>query len=230
MTIWCKKVNSSNTTYFAGRQIDYEYEEFNPYGPSQTEGQNIVIVEPFSIEDDEGMYLFKGCSNATIDHLYWIDTSNCTRFDEMFSNCWNLRSVDLSSWDSHNVTRTANMFFGSSSLKEINLIGWDVSAVEICGSMFGLCQALTTIKVDEGTDWQVQMTNCYDDADMFEACSRLPGWREYGTGLEMANTNKYFTGVWTWTRTDILEKVNDNWEQINVYVKDTTWKPVEVYR
>ena len=27
MTIWCKKVNSSNTTYFAGRQIDYEYEE-----------------------------------------------------------------------------------------------------------------------------------------------------------------------------------------------------------
>ena len=70
MTIWCKKVNSSNTTYFAGRQIDYDYEEFNPFGSSsQTEGQNIVIVEPFSIEGDEGMYLFQGCSNATIDHL-----------------------------------------------------------------------------------------------------------------------------------------------------------------
>lgn len=229
MAIWCKKLSNPNTTYFAGRQIDYDYEEFNPYGPSQTEGQDIVIAEPFSIEGDEGMYLFQGCSNATIEHLDWIDTSNCTRFDNMFYGCWNLRSVDLSSWDTHNVVRTSHMFFNS-SLQEINLIGWDVSAVEICASMFGLCQVLTTIKVNEGTDWEKQMTNCYDSADMFEACYRLPGFREYGTGIEMANTDDYFTGVRTWLRTDILEKVNDNWEQINVYIKDNTWKSVEVYK
>ena len=70
MAIWCKKLNNPNTTYFAGRQIDYEYEEFNPFGSvSQTEGQIIVIQEPFSIEGDEGMYLFQGCSNDTIEHL-----------------------------------------------------------------------------------------------------------------------------------------------------------------
>ena len=96
MAVYYKIDMINYITYFSGTQLD-SYIPFDPYNyPNPTAGQKIIIENHITLEGQEGIALFKGCSNQTIEHLDWIDTSQATDFDEMFSDCNNLRSVDLS--------------------------------------------------------------------------------------------------------------------------------------
>ena len=63
--------------------------------------------------------------------------------NNMFWNCENLESLDLSGWDISNVKNMSMMFMRCSGLKSLDLSGWDTSNVEImCMSgMFSDCPA-----------------------------------------------------------------------------------------
>ena len=221
-------------TYLSGTEIDYSYMPFDPYNyPNPTEGQTIVIVNQITLEGDEGVALFKGCLNTTIDHLDWIDTSQATDFMDMFANSIHLQEVDLSTWNTSNVTRTTNMFYGCNFVEKINLIGWDVSNLESCTDMFNSCSQLIEIDVTDDSDWLTDAPNLSDSGGMFSDCWRLPNFYQYITDASRANTSGgYFTGIWNWSKTayGTYEKVNDDWEEIQVYIKDGSWQKTEVYR
>ena len=233
MAVYYKMNTVNYITYFSGTQLD-SYIPFDPYNyPNPTAGQHIIIKNHITLEGQEGIALFKGCSNQTIEHLDWIDTSQATDFDEMFSDCNNLKSVDLSTWDTSNVTSTILMFYMCDRLTSVDLRGWNVSSLELCREMFYSCGALSEIKTDEDIDWRRDAPNLEDDgSDMFSYCSSLPRWHEWYTNVDSANTGRYFKGIWNWSKTPYgtYEKVDDNWEKIQVYIKEGSWKKTEVYK
>ena len=152
---------------------------------------------------------------------------------DMFANSIHLQEVDLSTWNTSNVTRTINMFYGCNFIEKINLTGWDVSSLESCSDMFNSCSQLMEIDVTDESNWLEDAPNLYDSGGMFEECWRLPNFYRYITDASRANTSGgYFTGIWNWSKTayGTYEKVNDDWEEIQVYIKDGSWQKTEVYR
>ena len=234
MAVYYKMDMVNYITYFSGTELDYSYAPFDPYAyPNPTADQKIIIQNHITLEGQEGISLFEGCSNETIEHLDWIDTSQATDFMGMFANCNHLRSVDLSTWDTSNVTRMSSMFYMCGFLQSVDLRGWNVSNLESCSEMFYDCNSLTEIKTDEDVNWRTDAPNLNDDGgDMFSYCSSLPKWHEWNTNVDSANTGRYFTGIWTWSKTayEPYEKVDDNWEEIQVYIKEGSWQKTEVYR
>ena len=206
------KLDSNNTIHYSNTQADYSWTE-KIWSDTDICSSHRVAIDsnPFVLEgDEEARYLFAWCENETIEHLDWIDTSNCTRLDCMFSDCIRLKSVDLHTWDTSKVTRLDSMFANCENLQSVNLIGWDVSSVEICGYMFYECQDLSEIKVDLGCDWAKEMVNLEETdrgGDMFVWCHELPGYEDYKVNIDYANAQGgYFTGVWSWKKHEIWIK------------------------
>ena len=71
----------------------------------------------------------------------YVDTSNVTDMNEMFSDCFALTTVPL--LDTSNVTNMNAMFTGCSALTMIPLL--DTSNVTNMNEMFSTCSALTTL-------------------------------------------------------------------------------------
>ena len=83
---------------------------------------------------------------TTINNIEYLNTENVETMTWMFTNCSNLKTLDLSNFDTGNVTSMGGMFYG--------------------------CSALETIYCAEGTDWSdpnISTTN------MFSGCSNLKG-------------------------------------------------------
>jgi len=205
------RLDDSNTIHYANTQVDSSWTE-KLWSDTDICGEHYVTIDsnPFVLEgDDDARYLFAWCLNKTIDHLDWIDTSNCTRLDSMFASS-HIESVDLHTWDVSKVTRLHNMFEHCNALQSVNLIGWDVSSVEMCAYMFYDCQDLTEIKVDLGCNWAEEMVNLEESdngEDMFADCLDLPGYRDYKTNIDYANSSGgYFHGVWSWKKHEIWIK------------------------
>lgn len=71
----------------------------------------------------------------------------------MFYNCNNLSSIDLSSFNTSNVKNMANMFYNCKKLVSLDVSNFDTSKVTNMSSLFIGCGNLTSIKV----------ANCSDD-------------------------------------------------------------------
>ena len=68
-------------------------------------------------------------------NLNWIDVSEMTEMDELFSeNCCGKFKGDISRWDVSKVKTMCMMFYGSEFNGDIS--GWNVSRVEIMCEMF----------------------------------------------------------------------------------------------
>lgn len=74
-----------------------------------------------------------------------LDTSNVNDMGNMFYNCTNFISLDLSNWDTGNVTNMDEMFYACSSLKTLDLSNWDTSKVTSMNNMFNGCTNLTSL-------------------------------------------------------------------------------------
>ena len=104
----------------------------------------------------------------TIEGIEYLDTSNATSMEWMFSNCSALTALDLSGFDTSKVTDMGSMFNGCSKLQNIDVSGFDTSKVTNMWFMFFGCSSLTALDVSRfDTSKVTYMTG------MFSGCSAL---------------------------------------------------------
>lgn len=109
---------------------------------------------------------FKGLT--TITHLEYLNTSQVTNMQYMFSNCESLEALDLSTFNTENVTSMSNMFYYCKSLKSLNLSSFNTSKVTFMGSMFSDCESLTALNLSS-----FNTENISNYGYMFQYCKSL---------------------------------------------------------
>ena len=119
--------------------------------------------------------MFTECYNITSLNLSNFNTSNVTRMNSMFNNCTSLTTLDLSNFDTSKVTTMENMFRDCSSLTTLDLSNFDTSNVTTMRYMFNNCTSLTTLDLSN-----FDASNVTTMDYMFENCSRL-------TTLDLSN-------------------------------------------
>lgn len=87
----------------------------------------------------EGSQMFNGYQNVTaIDNLSYVDVTFLHSFKNMFYNCKQLKTIDLSSWDTSSAMTMSMMFStGSTNLKDVVLGEWFTFCTASNTSMFG---------------------------------------------------------------------------------------------
>ena len=97
-----------------------------------------------------------------------IDIDGLTSTREMFKQCKNIISIDLSESDTSNVTDMSEMFSGCESLTELDMVGFDTSKVTDMSKMFYMCKSLTKLHKSV-----LNTSNVTNMARMFWGCESL---------------------------------------------------------
>ena len=95
-----------------------------------------------------------------------LDTSNITVMGEMFENCTNLTTLDLSGFDTSKVTNMYAMFEYCKNLITLNLTVFDTSKVTNMHSMFYYCRKLSNIP-------KLNASNAINVYNVFYECRSL---------------------------------------------------------
>lgn len=131
---------------------------------------------------------FRGLT--TITHLEYLNTSQVTNMQYMFSNCESLEALDLSTFNTENVTSMSNMFYYCKSLKSLNLSSFNTSKVTFMGSMFSDCESLTALDLSS-----FNTENISNYGYMFQRCTSLTTLDLSSfNSKEILNTSFMFTG------------------------------------
>ena len=83
--------------------------------------KRVVFDESFANEKPKSLYRwFADCRNLTdIEGIGYLNTSECTTLEGMFSRCSGLVTIDVSGFDVGKVTNSSTMFYNCSELKTI---------------------------------------------------------------------------------------------------------------
>ena len=115
-----------------------------------------------------GYQMFGNCTNLTSIDLSNFDTSKVTNMSSMFGNCTNLTSIDLSNFDTSKVTIMKNLFSNCFNLATIDLSRFNTSKVTNMESLFHWNRALKSIDLSNFDTSKV--TNM---SYMFNTCDSL---------------------------------------------------------
>ena len=111
--------------------------------------------------------MFHNCNELTSIDLSNFDTSNVVYMSGMFYYCFRITALDLSNFDTSNVTEMPVMFSNCYELTTLDLSNFDTSNVKYMEGMFYNCTRLTTIT------GVIDMKSCNDFNDMFKRCTKL---------------------------------------------------------
>lgn len=140
---------------------------------------------------------FRGLT--TITHLEYLNTSQVTNMQYMFSNCESLEALDLSTFNTENVTSMSNMFYYCKSLKSLNLSSFNTSKVTFMGSMFSDCESLTALNLSS-----FNTENITNYGYMFQYCKSLTTLDLSSfNSKEILNTSFMFTGCFALKTIDL---------------------------
>ena len=103
-----------------------------------------------------------------IGGLEYLNTSNVTDMNAMFSGCSGLTSLDVSNFNTENVTNMINMFYDCSGLTNLDVSGFKTDNVTNMSTMFSGCSSLTSLDV-----MGFKTDNVTDMSYMFDECSSL---------------------------------------------------------
>ena len=121
---------------------------------------------------------FYGCGNLKeIQGLSYLNTSEVTGMNKMFSDCSGLTTIDLTNFNTTKVTDMSNMFYGCSGLKSLDVSKFDTDNVTNMELMFYGCSSLTNLNVSNFNTAKVAYMRA-----MFSGCSGL-------TSLDVSNFN-----------------------------------------
>ena len=121
--------------------------------------------------------LFGDCTNLTSLDLSNFNTSKVISMYSMFCNCTNLTSLDLSSFNTSKVFNMSNMFSSCKLLTSLNLSSFDTSTVSDMSGMFNVCMSLTSLDLSNFDTSKVT-----DMRSMFNYCTSL-------TSLDLSSFN-----------------------------------------
>ena len=122
---------------------------------------------------------FQECGNLeTISGLDYLNTENVTDMSDMFYNCTNLPSLDLSKFNTAKVTIMYNMFKNCKKLSSLNLSeSFNTVNVTNMSSIFYGCSQLSSLNLSNFNTAKVTNMSC-----MFYKCQKLPS-------LDLSNFN-----------------------------------------
>ncbi len=104
----------------------------------------------------------------TIEGLEHLDTSNVTRMNAMFYECYNLQELDLKTFDTSKVIDMSLLFADCQKLTKLEVGYLDTSNVTSMKSMFYGCRVLTSLDLSHFDTSKVT-----DMLGMFSYCSKL---------------------------------------------------------
>lgn len=114
---------------------------------------------------------FSGCTNLTsIEGIENLNTSKVKYMNEMFGQCSNLDTLDLSHFNTENVVNMSNMFNGCTKLHKLNISSFNTENVTNMYGMFYGCSGLETLDLSHFNTRNVRKDGLYY---MFNGCSSL---------------------------------------------------------
>jgi surface protein len=117
--------------------------------------------------------MFSNCKNIkNLDLSTWKLSTTCNHIEMfgMFNGCENLETVEgLDNWNTKKVSRISRMFSGCHNLKEIYINTWDTSRMTQCEAVFSECENLKTI--GDISRWDT--ANVFWMGEMFYKCKSL---------------------------------------------------------
>ena len=114
---------------------------------------------------------FSGCMNLTsIEGIENLNTSNVKYMNEMFGQCSNLETLDLSHFNTENVGNMSNMFNGCTKLHDLNISSFNTENVTNMYGMFYGCSSLETLDLSHFNTRNVRKDGMNY---MFNGCSSL---------------------------------------------------------
>ena len=165
----------------SGFYNDVKYVVFDPsfaaVRPSSTYGwflgmRNLVSITGLSYlntsEVTDMEWMFSGCYSLTSLDLSSFNTSKVTSMGGMFQECDSLTSLDLSSFNTSQVTNMEYMFSYCRSLTSVDLSSFNTSQVTNMEHMFNECWSLTSLDLSSFNTSQVTSMK-----GMFSYCTNL---------------------------------------------------------
>lgn len=114
---------------------------------------------------------FSGCTNLTsIEGIENLNTSNVKYMNEMFGQCSNLETLDLSHFNTENVTTMTQMFYGCTKLHKLNISSFNTKNVISMNQMFSNCSSLDSLDLSH---FNAEGVNYHGLYAMFSGCSSL---------------------------------------------------------
>ena len=114
---------------------------------------------------------FSGCTNLTsIEGIENLNTSNVKYMNEMFGQCSNLETLDLSHFNTEKVGNMSNMFNGCTKLHDLNISSFNTENVTSMYGMFYGCSSLDSLDLSHFNTRYVRKDGMNY---MFNGCSSL---------------------------------------------------------
>lgn len=114
---------------------------------------------------------FCGCTNLTsIEGIENLNTSYVNYMSEMFAQCSNLETLDLSHFNTENVVNMSKMFYGCTKLHDLNISSFNTENVKYMNEMFDGCSSLETLDLSHFNTRNVLYSGLNY---MFNGCSSL---------------------------------------------------------
>ena len=130
--------------------------------------------------------MFSGCSDLTTLDLSGFDTQKVTDMSQMFEYCNRLTSLDLSNCSNEELTNMSYMFNGCKSLSTLDLSSFNTQSVTNMASMFFSCSSLTSLDLSS-----FDTRNVSQIYQMFYNCNKLETIYASKNFVVNANSSNY---------------------------------------
>ena len=141
--------------------------------------------------------MFCECKDLSSLDVSGFNTEKVTDMSGMFYECISLKLLDVAKFNTANVKSMSNMFFRCYNLDLLNVTNFNTANVTNMQGMFYSCFALTTIYASD----EFVTTNVETGSNMFFNCIKLNGFIEYNKNTDKDKDNykyaNYKTGYFT---------------------------------
>ena len=164
------------------------------------EGTTMIVYTPAAWMDANqncaNMFFqtFGGCVEQ-IDFGTGFNTANVTTMSNMFADCTNLTSLDISGFNTANVTDMSYMFSYCRNLENLNLSNLNLQSVTTMAGMFSRC-GVQTLNLSGATT----SSSLNNATEMFNYCENLSGTLDL-SGIELSTIINHWNKVGIFSNT-----------------------------
>ena len=139
--------------------------------------------------------MFCECKDLSSLDVSGFNTEKVTDMSGMFYDCISLKLLDVAKFNTANVKSMSNMFYNCQNLASLNVTNFNTANVTNMQGMFSGCPALTIIYASD----KFVTTNVETGSNMFFNCIKLKGFIDYKNNSDKTDHTyaNYKTGYFT---------------------------------
>ena len=139
--------------------------------------------------------MFCDCRDLSSLDVSGFNTGKVTDMSGMFYECISLKLLDVAKFNTANVKSMSNMFYNCQNLASLNVKNFNTANVTNMQGMFSGCSALTTIYASDN----FVTGKVTEGIDMFSNCANLKGFIDYKNNSDKTDHifANYKTGYFT---------------------------------